>query len=118
MTHWRARAGQILVRDECDQWHWVTPMTTRRTEHRFLLLVVAIVMALLLSSIALLLWSARPARAVDMPPGFTCRQAQAIAMQIGANMRWDRERTRVIASTYGVDLTEAQLDALERCFRR
>lgn len=113
------KPGQILVRDQHGAWNWMESSELTRQERtlrHFAMYVAAIVVGLLTTALVLC-FLARTARATDLPPGFTCRQAQAIALQIGADLRWDRERTRAIAASYGVVLTEAQLDRLQRCFQ-
>jgi len=114
--HWRARAGQILIRDGNDEWHWVTP-ASKKSADRFTRVVAAITVALLLAALLLAVFAAsRPVRAAELPPGMTCKYIREIAVSIGASLQWDRERTRAIAASYGMVLTEPQLDALRKCF--
>ena len=114
--HWRARAGQILIRDENDEWHWVTP-ASKSSADRFARAVAAVTITLLVVALLLFLYAAsRPARGAELPPGMTCKYIRDIAVSIGASLQWDRERARAIAASYGMVLTEPQLDALRKCF--
>jgi hypothetical protein len=113
------KEGQILLMGRNGKWHWVMPdaaLDYERQMRRFVVRTTIIVVLLLVSAL-LLCFSAHSARADNMPDGWSCAHARQFAYAIGASMVWDRERTRAIAASYGYALTEAQLNALEKCFK-
>ena len=58
------------------------------------------------------------AHAQDLPDGITCAQVVRYAATLDIpNTRWGRAQARVIAATFGIYVTGAQLDAAARCLK-
>ncbi len=113
MAHWRARDGRILIRDSNDEWHWVTPAHTKRSMHRLLTLIVAIVTALFLTAALLLAY----AKADGLPQyGVSCADIVMMAAKFKLhNTLLGRTRAKIIAGTLGVYLSEADIEAAASC---
>lgn len=112
------KPGQILVKKD-GEWQWTWPSDDRlhRGANRFMLLVAAISISLLIGSF-LLCMSARRAHSSELPNGMTCEQVVRAAAELNIpNTAWGRAQARIIALTYGMVLTSAQISAASQCLR-
>lgn len=120
MTHWRhhrARDGMIYIQDARGYWHWVTPAHTRRSMHRLACVIVGTVSTLMLAAALLLGFGCARVHAADrLPFGLTCLQIIEYSRAFPLpNTRAGRDQAKSIARTFGVTITEAQLDEAARC---
>lgn len=107
-----AKPGRILMYDG-DRYHWTDPKSIKPWRGRFIFYsVLSFVIGFAIALVVLI----AVAVAEDIPGGLTCRQARYIALSVGESTTWNRDRARAIAESYGLVMTEAQLDALEKCF--
>ena len=116
MTHWRARDGRILIRDANDEWHWVTPMHTRRSEHRLLCLIACLVLTLFFFAAVLLIFS-RQSKADGLPQyGVNCADIVLMQHRFGIkNTLKGRVQARAIAATLGIWLSDEEIEEAARC---
>lgn len=107
-----AKPGYILM-GEGDNVYWLNPKSTKAWRGRFIFYsVLSFVIGFAIALVVLI----AVAVAEDIPGGLTCRQARYIALSVGESTTWNRDRARAIAESYGLVMTETQLDALEKCF--
>lgn len=72
-----------------------------------------------IAAIAILLCGSQCARAdTALPGGVTCEQVVEYAKMLSIPNTWrGRAQARVIALTFGITITSAQLDAAAKCLR-
>lgn len=109
-----ARPDQIYMRDENDEWRWVS------TRKRAVLDGVAVLLGATALCIVGALVFATLARAdANLPGGITCAQVVHYAGEFNIpNTTMGRLRAKVIAAVLGMQLTNAQLDAAAKCLRQ
>jgi hypothetical protein len=118
---YRSHDGEILVRDADGVWQWRSKKEIKTQEQYFIVVWLGTTGVLVFAALVLLfvLIGSRAARADEqLPFGITCEQVVRYAADLKIPNTWSgRAQARIIALTFGIYLTDAQLNAAARCIR-